>query len=901
MIRLRKFSLKKFLIGALTAVIFCTLTSKASAQEVPTKDFKTPLTKADSIRAAQLLNSSDSLRALNDSTQFFDDSMRVISDTFTVRLSKDSLAAPVHYAADDSVVVMIQNKKIILYGKTKTDYQDINLEAPKVEIDQQTQILTAVNARDSTGSVLEEAKFTQGEQSFTSDTIQFNFKTQKGLTRNTITQTGEYFVHGKDVKKVSDEVTFIKEGFFTTCNLDDPHFGFKANKLKVVNKKVAISGPTHPEFEDVPIPIYLPFGYFPMSQGRHSGLLPPQFATNDQMGLGLENLGYYKVINDYWDAKLYGNVYSYGSWSANINPTYVKRYRYRGSFNFGLMHTKRNFKGDPDYYVNNSYTLTWNHAVDSRARPGTNFSANVNASSTPYNENVPNNVNQNFQNQLASSITYSKSWIDKPFNLTLSANHNQNNQTRLVNIRLPDAGFTVATVYPFQKKDFAGSKKWYEQLGIAYNGTFTNQLSFYDTAFRVNSLLDTLQWGAQHNIPITLSLPPILGGAVVVSPSVSYSQVWLQRTMTRTWNDATQKEDTTYNKGLFIDQRASFGVSFNTAMFGTFQFRNSKVAAIRHVVRPTISAAYSPDLSAKYYDSVKTIYGDYQSYSKLAGNVYGGYGRGESGGLSFQLDNNLEMKVRTNDSTSETGYKKVRLIDGFGVTTAYNFLADEFKLAPFQFYFRTNLFDKINLNATSTVNPYQVNSLGRDTSIYAWKGGHFTLGRMTNASISLSTSFQSKPKDPEKDKQRREQLDQQLNDPALAADRQRLLDYMRQNPAEFVDFNIPWQISFSYSLYYSRTDGPNNTVTKDLSSSASFSGSFSLTPKWNFSVNGFYDFDTRALQTFTMSIAREMHCWQMSINVTPVGPYHYFSFSINPKSSLLQDLRINRTRSFTQY
>jgi hypothetical protein len=293
--------------------------------------------------------------------------------------------------------------------------------------------------------------------------------------------------------------------------------------------------------------------------------------------------------------------------------------------------------------------------------------------------------------------------------------------------------------------------------------------------------------------------------------------------------------------------------------------------------------------------------------NEFAGALFSGYGEGESGGISFQLDNNLEMKLKpkkgavadTANGEEPEEPRKVRLIDGYGLTGGYNFLADSMKLSPIQFYFRTNLFDKININASATMSPYDVDDRGKDIGTYAWQGDDFSIGRITSASISVSTSFQSKPKDEQKDKERKEALDQRLNDPVLAADRQRLLDYMRQNPAEFVDFNIPWQISLSYSLlYYEQFNTEKARFDKKITSSANFSGSFSLAPKWNFSVNGYYNFDTKELQTFTMSISREMHCWQLSINVTPVGLYRFFNFTISPKSSILQDLRINRTRSF---
>ncbi len=904
MIQLRKFSLKSYLSRIITAIIFLAVTDSIGAQRTPLPDFDSLLTnKTDTIPAAKKLF-VDSILPNDTIPSLADDSLIAKRDTFSLKLSKDTLVAPVKYAAEDSVVIEIRKKKITLYGKTKTEYDDVVLTAPVVEIDQETQMLKAAHAKDSLGNVKEEAKFTQGGTEFTMDTVLYNFKNQKAITTNAITQMSEMFLHAEKGKKVSEDVTFMHRGFITTCNLDHPHFGFRTNKLKVVNKKLAVSGPTHPEFEGVPLPVYLPFGIFPLNrEKRHSGLLPVEFNTNDQMGVGLDGFGYYYVLNDYWDIKAQGSIYSYGTWSGTISPTYRKRYKYAGSLNFTLQHTKRNFKGDPDFYSNNSYRLTWSHSADNRSRPGTTFSANVNASSTAFNRNVPNNVNLNFQNQMGSSITYSKTWVDKPYNLTLSANHNQNNQTGIVNVSLPDMGFTVSTLYPFQRKTIAGTKKWYEQLGVAYNGNFRNQVSFYDTAFKLRNLIDTLQWGAQHSIPVTLSLPPILGGAIMVSPSISYSQVWVSRAMTREWNSTTEKVENVYEKGLFVDQQASFGLSFSTALFGTFQFKNSNIKALRHVVRPSISANYSPNLSKKYqYTSQINAGGDRQTFSKLqgGGGLYSGYSGVENGGLSFQLDNNLEMKVRNRkDTTGENPDRKIRIIDGFGVSTSYNFLADSLKLAPFNFYFRSNLFEKINLSANAIMTPYENDHLGRNINKYKWEGGRLSLGRISSASISLSTSFQSKPKDEEKDKKRQDALNEQMNDPTLAAEKQQLMEYMRQNPAEFVDFNIPWQTSISFSLnYFSQFNADSLRFISNITSNLNFNGSFSLTPKWKFTANGFLNLNEGKLQTFTMSISREMHCWQMSINVTPIGYFRYFNISISPKSGLLQDLRINRTRSF---
>ncbi len=904
MMLLHKFRSKYLFAGLLTAIFF-TQTWKSSANYSCHQNFYTPLTAQqdtvpqktkDSLVKKPSISTNDTLK--NDSLSkdaLIDTSINRV-DTFDLKLSKDSLDAPVNYEAEDSVVILVKDKKVILYGKAKTVYKDIELTAPKMELDQETQILTAVKSVDSTGELIDRAHFTQADNKFQSDTIRYNFKTQKGLTKNTYTIQGEMVMIAQDAKRIGD-VVYSRKGTISTCNLDDPHFGFRYDKIKVVNNKVAITGPIHPEFEGVPIPLYLPFGFFPMNKGRHSGILAPSFTANEDFGLGLEGLGYYKVLSPYFDVTTRANIYSYGGWTFNVVPTYRKRYRYQGSMNFSIQNTKYNFKGDPDYLVNKSYQIMWSHSSDSRARPGTSFSANVNAGSTTYNQYVPNNVNKNFQNQLGSSITYSKAF--KSSNLIISANHNQNNQLHLINLNLPDVSYTVSTLYPFQRKEFT-TPKWYDKLGIAYSGNVRSQVSFYDTAFRFGDLIDTLQWGGKHSFPLSLSLPPILGGKVLIAPSISYENTWIAQKFRRTWNSSLSKVDTAITKGFYVDHRTAFSLGLNTALYGTFNFKGAKGTSIRHVVRPQMSFSYSPSLSkSHWYQTQVDTTGKLFSFSEFEGSLFGFYGQEDFGGLSFGVDNNLEMKTRSKKDTT-VDKKKIRLLDGFGFNGSYNLIADSFNLSNINFYLRSTLFDKINITASTILNPYQIDSNGFAINKYAWKGDKFKLGRFTGGSLSMSTDFQSKPRDEKKEQERKQTEQNLLNDPLLATDAQSQLDNMRRNPSDFVDFNIPWRINLGLSVYFSERLKPDYSgFEKEFSSNLTFSGSFSLTPKWNFSMNGYYDFDTNDLQTFTMSISREMHCWQLQINVTPVGPYRMFSFTISPKSGMLQDLKVNRTRYFT--
>lgn len=921
--QLYKFRSIYFFYGILTAVIFCTLTWKTAANGVPGHFFYTPLTyfadtvkpliKKDAINANNVAGSDTAKLPAADTTKLpgIDSIIKQKIDTFSLKVSKDSLEAPLKYEAADSVVVLVQAKKIILYGKTKTEYKDIVLTAPKVEVDQVTQMVTAVNSKDSTGEVIETAKFKSEESEFTSDTIQYNFKSQVGLTKNTYTQQGEILVIGEVAKKVNENTTFIKRARFTTCLLDEPHFAFVTPKMKVINQKLAISGPAHPEFEGVPVPVYLPFGFYPLSQGRHSGLLRPQFMTDEVRGLGLQGLGYYKVLNDFWDAQITGDIFSYGEWSLGLRTTYRKIYKYNGGFNLSMRSSKVNFKGDPDFSRSQVYNVTWNHSLDTRARPGINFTANVNAGSTKFNQLIPGNPFINYQNLMGSSITFSKTWKNKPFNLSLSATHSQNNNLRLINLSLPNAAFTVGNVYPFQSKKGTGSIKWYEKLAVAYAGNFSNNISFYDSlTYGKNGvkpflkyLLDTAQWSAQHSIPITLSLPPILGGKIIVAPGINYGQTWIQRTTNYSWNPTLKKVDTITSKGLFIDQRGSVSLGFNTAVFGTVQFKKSRIMALRHVIRPNMGFSYTPDLNKRRIKSTQVdTTGRVLFYNEIGGGFLYNASTRRSAAMNFGVDNNVEMKWRSKKDTGELAIKKIRVIEGFGFNGSYDFIRDSMNLSPISIYFRTTLLEKININASTTLNPYQTDARGYDIAKYAWQGGKFKLGRLTTGNISVSTSFQSKPKDAKKEEERKKESDKRLNDPALLADQQRLLDYMQQNSSEFVDFNIQWNLSLSYSLsFVNIIKSDFSGFEKDFTSGISFNGGFNLTDKWKLSGSGSYDIDTKEVQYISLSINRDMHCWQLSINVIPVGFTRSFNFSISPKAALLQDLKINRTRYFTSY
>ena len=890
-------------IFLILTLVFGSCYSGFSQDQKPVKSNNRPfgkkilLTQVDSnlSKKAGIIKSLDTNRLKMDTIGNKKDSTKSVQ---ILRVSKDSIDAPVNYNATDSGVMIMATKEFFLYGDAKTDYGTAQLEAANIVYDQQTQNIRAYGAKDTTGSPLSNPKFLEGDIVSVNDSIYFNMKSGKGLTKNTNFQQGEIFVNANTMKKVSKDVAFAYKARFTTCNLDDPHFAFRTNKMKIITDKIGVSGPTFPEFEGVPFPIGIPFGIFPLATGRHSGLMAPAFSTSEDFGLGFEGLGYYKVLSDNFDATVRTNIYSYGGWNLNLNSKYIMRYKYMGNFNLSLQNTRilnRNTAINQEYTGGRTFMINWTHSMDQRARPGTSFSANVNFGSTKYNKLLLNNPFQNYQNQISSSISYTKTW-DNKYNLSVNLNHNQNNNLGLVNMSLPNINFNAITIYPFQSKDQIGAGKWYEKLGIGYNGSFQNQLSFYDSALNFNKLLDTMQWGAQHSIPISLSLPSL--GPITITPGISFDEKWFGQQSIKTWNNKTKQVDTSISRGFYRAPNMSFSLGTASRIFGTYKFKKtSSIQAIRHEVRPSISMSYTPDLAASYhYTTQIDSTGRNYRFSKYDGGIGGGYSEGTFGGMGFGVDNLLEMKMKDKKDTTEGAFKKVKLIEGFGFNSSYNFLADSFALGNFNIYMRTTLFENLNITSNLTMDPYQTDKQGFRVNKLDFDPTRLKFGNITSGGLSFSTSFKSKSTDGKETKQKDIPID-----PFMTPDeQQRQLQYAKSNPAEFTDFNIPWTLTLSYSFQFSRYMKPDYSGFQiNTYSSLNFNGDFSITPKWKLGGTGYIDVAKRSIQQLSMFITREMHCWQLAINVTPIGLYKSFSISVNPKSGILRDLKINRSRTFS--
>ncbi|SFO55817.1 hypothetical protein SAMN05428949_5743 [Chitinophaga sp. YR627] len=823
------------------------------------------------------------------------------------KVSKDSLEAPITYKAKDSIVLLVPDKRFYFYGTANTKYQKTTLNAERMTYNQATGIMEATTATDTSGKPYGRPQLEDNGQAFDSDTLRVNIATHRAKIIHTRSQYGEGYVLSEQTKREPDNSIFGYKNGYTTCNLDTPHFQFRANKIKVIPDKLVISGPANLEIEGVPTPLFIPFAIFPITHGQQSGILVPSYIVNAQKGMGLQNGGYYIGLGDNFDMTLRGEIYSYGSWQLMVSPTYRKRYHYNGGFTLSIANTRF---GDPavktEFTKSRDFRLTWNHSMDSKARPGVTFGASVNFGTAKFNTYNVFDYASRVTNTLSSSINFSKTWQGKPFNFTSSLSHSQNLTTRDVNIAFPSATFTVNTIYPFQPKEVVGKAKWYHKLGVGYNGTLNNSVTFKDSVFGKSKMFDALQSGVKHSVPISFSIPVFKN--FTLSPGVSYSEYWFTKKTIRKWNankrisiDSLGGIDTTYESGFYSARQASASISLSTAVYGMYQFsKTSKIKAIRHVMRPTISMSYQPDLARNaYYYLQYNRDGDSLRQSYFLSSSVGVPSDGRAGSISFGLDNNLEMKVFSKKDTSANHEKKIKLLDGFGINTSYNLLADSFKLAPFSIYARTNLFDKLNITASGSIDPYEVNSRGRRLDKYVWNAGKLSLGRLTNASIAMSTSFQSQDKKAKDKEQQINNIENEQSTDAAFQAQQRQLEQVRRNPGEYVDFDIPWKLDLSYSMTYSKqilvdSGGVVNTFNQYLS----FNGDFSLTPKWKIGVTSGYNFNEQKLAYTNMYISRDLHCWQMSINLVPIGTYRQFSITISPKSGILRDLRINRSRTF---
>ncbi len=809
----------------------------------------------------------------------------IAQDTLVYATSKKTifLAAKVHYFAKDSSIILLNEKKVLLYHEAKVNYEDIELKAEHIIINWNDNTVYAIGLADSTGVIRGNPIFTEGGKTYNCESILYNFTSKKGKIKGMKTQDGESYIHGEDLKKNADNSMFIGQSKYTTCSADEPHFYIGAKKLKVIPGNKIISGPANLVISDIPTPLVLPFGLFPLQNKQSSGFIMPSYGYSPIRGYNFRNGGWYFAINDYFDMALRGDIFTLGSWKLKAQSAYKKKYAYSGNLSISYSKNLLGEEGLVDFEDKRDFYIKWSHKQDGKAHPNRRFNANVNAGSSTFNQYNANQNNDYLKNTLSSTVSYSYSWPTKPYNFSANLRHSQNTQTHKVSLSLPELNFGINSSNPFKRKISAGKQKWYETIRMSYTANAKNQIETTDSLLFRNETIEQMKYGIKHSIPISSSFKVLK--YINVSPSAKYTERWYFNRIEKSWNTLEQHEDTDTIGGMRALRDFTTSVTLNTKIYGMYQFKSNKVKALRHVFTPSLSFSYRPDFSAEkfgYYDwSIADTTGNQNDvYSYYDQGIYGTAPQGKSGNLNFNVNNNLELKVKTqNDSIVD--YKKIAIFKSLRFGGNYNLALDSFNLSNISFSGRTELLPKMNIKFNGSINPYQINEEGARIEKFVWKD-EFSLGRMTNFNFTINWSLKSSEETKEKVK------------PKNTTEQE--WSMIQVNPGDYVDFNIPWNVGLDYSYIYSKP-----TLEKIVRQTFNVNGNVRLTEKWKIGFRSGYDFDTKKISYSSIDVYRDLHCWELRFNWIPFGFRQSYNLSINVKSSVLQDLKLNKRKSFYDF
>ncbi len=840
--------------------------------------------------SSETLLQTDTAQNITDSLPAVPDSLHV--DTIAIpnfgkskhSKSKD-FDVPVYYNSDDSLLNDMKNRKAFLYGNAVVKYEDMTINAAFIEVDLDKKEVYAYGRTDG-DSIVGKPEFNQGDETFVADTIRYNFNSKKGIIKNVTTvYDGAYLIGGK-TKLHENKHIHMTHGKFTTCDLPDPHFYFNLSKAIVIPDDKIISGPANLVVEDVPTPIGIPFGFFPNKKGGTSGIIIPEFGDEENRGFFLRNGGYYWAINDYVDLTVLGDIYSKGSWGAGMIMNYKLRYKFNGSLSFKYNRNLFGYRGLSNFSASNQYALRWKFTQDSKANPNSTFSADVNMSSTDYDKYNSYNVNNYMTSTKQSSVSYSYVFPNTPLSMSVALKHSQNSNTGSIDLTLPEFAFNMSRIYPFKRKKAVGKSRFYEKISIAYTMNATNKIRTNDADF-FNIPYDSITNGIIHRIPINASFK--LFKYTTLTPSFNYNERWYFKRFSKQWNDSENLLETDYASTFARVWDYNASLSWSTTIYGMFNFRKGKVKALRHVFSPNVSFSYVPDFGKekyKYYGTYSRVMynnstGQYDTvsnmYSMFEGLPYGTPNKGGSGTVNINLGNNLEMKLRNLKDTTKDNMK-IKLLESFNISTNYNIFADSLRWAPISITARTRI-KVVDISFNTTLDPYAIaqNEYGtyqRINKALVKTNGH--LVRMTIGYLTVGFSLNSKARDKK-----------------IAEQQESLYDIIYGYPNSYVDFNVPWNLRVSYTFRYTKPyDEMKITQTLNVS------GELNITKKWKISVATGYDFEAKKMSPTTIDIYRDLHCWEMSLHVVPFGQHKSYAFQINVKASMLQDLKLNKRRSW---
>ena len=864
---------------------------------------------ADSIEA----NLPDSIIAYNDSIRVVKDSIARADSIFRrdslEMLKKSSLDAPAFTAAKDSIIEDFSDGKqlIYYYGDVTATYGNLKLTADYMEYDLKTSTLYARGTKDSTGVIKGRPVMEQAGKKYEMEEVRYNFETMKARITNMVTQEQDGILHGKNIKMMPDRSINITKGRYTVCDCEHPHYYLHLSAAKVMTKpsQKTVFGPAWPVIEDVPLPIAIPFGFIPKRPDRATGILFPSFGEETSRGFYLRDAGLYFVIGDYFDIAVTGDIYTLGSWALDFNSRYKVNYKFNGNFSVTFSNDQSGEKGSSDFRQSRNFGVRWTHSQDAKARPGTSFSASVNFSSPSNSKYNSTSVTEALQNQISSSISYSKNWNGK-MNLSINALHNQNSKDSSYTFTLPNVTFSVSRFYPFKKKNRVGKEKFYEKFSLGYSTAFQNRISFKASEFNKPGFWDKFQNGMTHTFQI--GLPNFTAFKYInVTPSVSYGMNWYFRKMEKEYNPETGKVEDVKG-GAFSHFGASHNysgsISMSTRIYGLFQFgKHRKLQAIRHVVSPSLSASFSPE-KGTYFNGYRTLtYTDRNGVVQTQDyNIYQGMGtgsppgKGKTASLSFSLGNNFEAKMRDLTDTTGTGTKKVKLIDQLNFNTGYNFLAEEFNMSNVGVTMSTSIFGKLGISANANFDPYAIlvdekNKSGKRINKFALTEGQGLL-RLNTTSVSLSYSLSGDGKIAGNDG-----TAQAGGNPADHYTRIYYHpvtgEYIPGGWLYYMNPNVPWSVNFNYSYNFRKgyqwangRQTANNSHTQTLG----VSGNVKLTPRLSMQLTTGFDLMALKMTTTQFSASYDLHCFNIRVSWVPNGQWESWTFQIAANAAALADL-----------
>ena len=827
-------------------------------------------------------------------------------DSTKIVRTKVDIDNAVDFQAQDSLI-LVGRDVAYMFGQSEVVYGDIKLNANEIKMNLDSTTVYAVGTVDSLGEVIGSPVFDDNGTSYEAKTMTYNFDTEHGYITGVVTQQGEGYLTGGRSKKVDENTFYIENGKYTTCDdHDDPHFYMQLTKAKVRPGKDAVVGPAYMVLAGLPLPLAVPFGYFPFSDKYSSGIIFPSFGDDYNRGYYLSNGGYYFAINENIDLALTGEIYTLGSWGLRAQSAYLKRYKYSGSFNISYLKTITGDKGMPDYSKSTNFQVLWNHTQDSKANPNLNFSASVNFTTSGYSRNDLGSYYSNSftENTKSSTVNMTYRFPNSKWSLSTTANVSQRSQDSTLNVSFPNVTITMSQVYPFKRKRAVGAEKWYEKIKMSYSGQFNNSLTAKQDVFFKKSLIKDWRNGMKHSIPISATFNVFK--YFNITPSLSFTDRMYTTKVRRQWDPNASAEvlDTTYSFYNVWDFSGS--VSASTKVYGFFQpmkFLGDKIKMVRWVATPSVSFSASPDFSSPFFG----YYGSYEytdshgrpqtkKYSMFPNSLFGVPGQGKSGTVSFSLSNNVEMKMRSdNDSIGE---KKVSIIENFTLSQSYNMAADSMRWSNLNTSIMLRLVKNFNLNLSATwdVYMYGLNASSTGTS-FSYTFNNDTFKKWFGGGDDKDGG---KKKDDESEGQQFAEDTSDYQQPQTGTNSKKK-NGIQIGKNGYMDWSVPWNLTFNYSVNYGygEFDYKKLEYKGKITQNLSFSGNIRPTSNWNIGFSASYNFDTHKLAYMNCNISRDMHCFTMRASFVPVGPYKSYNFHISVKSSLLSDLKYDKRSSLS--